>query len=297
MTALSNFDTYLKTKFKVSETPLIIENAISYIANGTQPDETSNIKYIAIDNWIKQILGFWAIELIEEDLGNAKFHGKLVPKRNGFNLFLNSSLFPTQRRFALAHELGHLVSFDTTFEWPKYVVKHSWNEELFCNQVARGILLPKIIFDTLNINLQNVDSINYTLFAQIWKEYLVSPLQIIRRLYDLYINKNVSTIIWKHSKDDNCLRIFDYCKNNNYFIPLRKRKILNDLIQQEGTNNLPQIAFNSNGFIKDYDLVSFGSFYKKRMMTYAFPIHTIMDTYIVQTIFDSDENGVFDDSK
>jgi hypothetical protein len=54
---------------------------------------------------------------------------------------------------------------------------------------------------------------------------------------------SVVVVQWQYMLDKSCLRIIEYLKPKNIFIPKNDRIKLNDLLAKKSTNRAPEIAF------------------------------------------------------
>ena len=279
-----NYLDYLKNKLKATAINDVLENAVNYLADG-YPAKISDLKgYEIVDNWFEKIKSKWNIEFNILNLSNSKFLAKLEPKKKGFVINLNKNLYTTKKRFTVAHEIAHILSYDTSLNWPVYQIKHSKIEEYFCDLIARSMILPRTLIDFRKLNLEKIDEEQIEFIKSLWKEFRVSPWQIILKLYEETDNKSLVCILWKYIQDESVLRITDYCKSENIFIPKKDRVELNNLWTKEATNKSPAIAFNTGNLFQGFDLVEIGSFYKKELYSTTFPIKTAAASYVFQII-------------
>jgi hypothetical protein len=281
-----NYITYLKEKLNIADTSAIIDHAIEYIGD-KYPSQSHTLKgYEIIDTWIEKIIFKWNVEINILNLSKSSFHGNLESRSNGFTINLNKSLYTTQRRFALAHELAHIISFNTNSEWPEYAVLHSWSEEHYCNRIARAMLLPKTLIDYSKFDLNSFSTLQLKYIKELWPEFKVSPWQIVSKLYeDGYGEESsMAIILWEFFAKESCLKIVDYHKPKDVFIPKNDRIFLDNLLKERVTNLSPKIAFNSNDIYFGDDIIEIGSLYKKKLFCSTFPIKTKTTTYIIQLI-------------
>lgn len=275
---------YLKAKLNLSNSEDIIEKSIEYIGK-EYPKNVEGLRgYEIVDAWFSRVFNIWSVEIRRLNLSQSNFLGLLEPKENGFLLNLNKNLYTTVKRFTIAHEIVHILSFDTNNKWPERKVIHSLIEEQFCDKVARSILLPSPIVNLDNLGLRKVDENQVQIFTKLWKEYQISPWQIILKLYDMSDGSTIC-ILWHYREEEGCLRIFEHCQPKDYFIPKGDRVFLSDLLNQKKTNTAPALAFNLNQLYHDYDIIEIGTLYKKKLMTTAFPIKTTFASYVIQIIY------------
>jgi len=275
---------YLKGKLKVVETNSVIDDAVIYLGN-EYPKWNSNHKgYEIVDEWFEKIIKKWNIELKTLNLSQPEFLGKLEPKSEGFIVNLNKNLFTTKKRFTIAHEIAHILSYDTFSKWPVYEVRHSKIEEYYCDRIARAMILPKSLIDFDKFNLQEIDKEQIDSIKKLWREFRVSPWQIILKLYEEIDNYSLVCIYWQYFKEELCLRIIDHRHPKNIFIPQKDRVHLGNLLETKKTNQSPAIAFESNDLYQGFDLIEIGSLYKKRLFSTAFPIKTSAANYVIQII-------------
>lgn len=83
-------------------------------------------------------------KIVEAGLSNA--NALLIPEIGGFVMKIKSDIHPFQKRFALAHEIGHTFFFNIDIDPPRrefqYQKSSYWVEEEFSCAIAREILLP-----------------------------------------------------------------------------------------------------------------------------------------------------------
>lgn len=279
-----NYLSFIIEKLKIKNNDEILDKATKYIGVD-YPSRIPNLKgFEIVDLWFKKIMETWNIEFNILDLSQSSFLGKLEPKQNGFILNLNKNLFTTKKRFTIAHEIAHILSFDTSSRWPERKVIHSKQEEDLCNQIARSMLLPNSLFNFNDFNLNDIDETQIVAINNLWKEYQVAPWQVIQKLYDFSVSDSLICIFWQHYPEESILRIKDHCKPKNVYIPKNDRVFLSDLLKKRKTNFAPAIAFNLNKLYKGYDLVEIGTFYKRNLFTMAFPIKTSFGNYVFQII-------------
>jgi hypothetical protein len=275
---------YLKTKLNAEEPSALIDNAIKYLGD-SYPTQDFNLKgYEIVDNWIERIISKWNIEYRILNLSQTNLLGKLEPKQNGFILNLNKNLFSTQRRFTIAHEIAHVLSYNTNPKWPVYEVAHSQIEEYFCDRIARAILLPKNLIDFNKFDLANIDKSQIELIKQLWPEFKVSSWQIIKKIFEDTNSNSLVGIMWEYNPKESCLRIIEHYHPMDIFIPKNDRIFLGNLLQENKTNLSPALAFNSNDIFQGEDLIEIGSLYKKKLFSTTFPIKTKSATYVIQII-------------
>lgn len=279
-----NYLSYLKEKLKAEETSLLLDNAIKFLGNDFPEYESNKKGFEIVDNWIDRIKLKWNVEFQILNLSSPKFLGKLEPKQNGFIINLNKNLFSTQRRFTIAHEIAHILSYNTSGKWPIYEVSHSSFEEYFCDRIARTILLPKNLIDYKKFDIENIDRSQVEFIKQLWPDFKVSPWQIMKRLFEDSEKDSFVGILWEHIPKESCLRIIEHHHPRNIFIPKEDRVELGDLLIKRKTNFSPAISFNSNDFYRGEDLIEVGSLYKKKLISTTFPVRTKAATYIIQII-------------
>lgn len=274
---------YIQKKLKTQNNIELIDNAVKFLGGDYPISEQDKEGFELVDNWINEIIYKWNIEVKNLNISNDKFLGKLESRRNGFTIWLNNKLYLTKRRSTLAHEIAHILSFDTSIEWPEYNIIHSNIEEDFCDKVAMAILLPKTLIDFSLFDLANFDRNQYERIKLLWPEFKVSPWLILKRIYNQTTENSLICILWEYSIKEHCLRIVDSYRPNNIFIPKKDRVIINNILQKGiKTNSSPEIAFTSNEFYQGEDLLEIGSFYKTKVLSTTFPIKTKATTYIIQ---------------
>jgi hypothetical protein len=275
---------YLKCKLHAEEPTSLVDNALKYLGFD-YPINDSNLKgYEIVDGWIEKVKSKWNIEFKTLNLSQTNILGKLEPKQDGFIINLNKNLHTTQKRFTIAHEVAHVLSYDTSKKWPLYEVVHSKLEEYFCDRIARGILLPKNLIDFSKINLDTIDRNQIDFIKGLWPEFKVSPWQIIKKVFEDKNSNTIVGIMWEYSPKESCLRIIEHHHPRDIFIPKKKRILLDNLLQKRATNLSPELAFNSNDIFQGEDLIQIGSLYKKKLLSTAFPIKTKAALYVIQII-------------
>ena len=276
--------TYLKGKFNIAENTALIDNAIKYLGTEYPLSDITLKGYEIIDNWFEEIKLKWNVEVKTLNLTKPTFHGDLEPKSKGFIINLNKNLFTTQRRFVIAHELAHIISFETKSEWPEHAVFHSWSEEHYCNRIARAMLLPKTLIDFTKFDLTNINAEQINYIKYLWPEFKVAPWQILTKLFEDFDSSTLVGILWEYFPKESCLRIIDHYHPKNIFIPKKDRIFLDNLMKKKKTNVSPELAFNTNDIFQGEDIIEIGSLYKKRLLSTTFPIKTKSTTYIIQII-------------
>lgn len=104
-------------------------------------------------------------------------------------IYLNNSTTKTRQIFSLMHELSHLLlSINGISKFDKsYINDLSQQEksiEQFCNAVSAEILIPIADFNAQTKNIEDVEHIDESLFADLARRYGVSREAILRRFYD-----------------------------------------------------------------------------------------------------------------
>lgn len=279
-----SYITYLKCKLKADETTELVDKAVKYLGFEYPANNSAFKGFEIVDDWIEKMKMKWNIEVKTLNISQSNFLGKLEPKQNGFIIHLNKNLFTTQKRFTIAHEVAHILSYNISQKWPVYEVVHSKIEEYFCDRIARAILLPKNLIDLGNIDLDNLDRSQIDLIKTIWPEFKVSPWQIIKKIFEDKNSNSLIGIIWEYFPKESCLRIIEHHHPKNIFIPKKKRIRLDNLLQKRLTNLSPELAFNLNDIFKGEDLIEIGSLYKKKLFSTVFPIKTKSANYVIQII-------------
>lgn len=276
---------YLKEKLLVGDDRDLIDKAVNYLGKEYPIKVTDKKPFEIVDCWIEEIIIHWNIEIRVTEFSSTSFLGKLISRQNGFRINLNRNLYTTQRRYTLAHEIAHILSYDTSNSWPRYHLQHSRAEEEFCDRVARALLLPKTLIDFSNIDLTNFTEENILMVKDIWPIFQVSPWNIINKIFDERNNGQFVAILWEFQTSVNCLKIIDYYSNlPGVFIPKNDRILFKHLLNKKVTNYSPEIAFNLNKPFWGEDLVEIGSIYKKKLFCTAFPIKTTAGSYVIQII-------------
>lgn len=147
---------YIKNKLSIDNDQDLITWAIQYLWWGYPTKNTALKDYKIVDNWLQDIIHTWNVSVSWMNVSSMNIRGKLVPKRNWFIAYINNTLPLSKRRFTLAHELAHILSFNTNRERPTYDVKHSQEEENICDEIARALLLPRSLIDLSNITYKDI---------------------------------------------------------------------------------------------------------------------------------------------
>jgi len=298
---------HLKEKLKINDNDAIIETAVNFIARD-QPTKNPNlIEHQIIDEWFSEIFLRWNIETRVLNLSQSHFLGKLEPKLNGFILNLNKNLFPTQKRFVIAHELAHLLSFDVGKTWPLSSIIHSKQEEYYCDRIARALLLPSSLIDLRSIDIINFTAENMTVLKSTIKKFEISGWQVIKKILEDQKEKSVIGICWKYKNsadNQSHLKIIDFHSQSGIFIPrndrifieqskkteasYRKRKFHLTSSSKNTENSKPNMAplssFKSRDIYRGFDLVSLGSLYNKELLTTSIYHETSAGIYVFQII-------------
>jgi len=126
-------------------------------------------------------------------------YGILTPVKGGFLMFINPRLDVIEKRYTIAHELGHTFLYDKTEEIPrrpyeKFIFsKDSLLAEDYANDIARMILIPKrsiiqVIKDNKSLELKKLCRI-YNVSQKVMKIRLINDLALCTK-DDLKLNKN-----------------------------------------------------------------------------------------------------------
>lgn len=104
-------------------------------------------------------------------------------------IYLNNSTTKTRQVFSLMHELSHLLlSINGISKFDKsYINDLSQGEkaiEQFCNAISAEILIPISDFNEQTKNLDHVEYLDESIFADLARRYGVSREAILRRFYD-----------------------------------------------------------------------------------------------------------------
>lgn len=279
-----NYVEYIQDKLEVSEITEIVDKAVRFLGMDYPTSDNNLQGFEIVDLWIEKIKLKWNIELKTLNLYQPNFLGKLEPKYNGFIINLNKNLFITQKRFTVAHEIAHILSYNTTYTWPVYEIRHSKIEEYYCDRIARAMLLPQTLINFKKFDLTNIDREQVNYIKRLWPEFKVSPWQILKKLFDDSGTNSLIGIFWEYYKKESCLKIIDYHHPKNIFIPKNDRVFLDTLLKKKKTNYSPEKAFNTNDIVHEDDLIEIGSLYKKKLNNIAFPIKTKAATYVIQII-------------
>jgi len=279
-----NYLGYITQKLKNSGTDSIIDRAITFLGDDYPQPKEGLRGFEIVDIWLDTIKTKWNIRISILNLSASTLMGKLEARKGGFVINLNKNLFLTQKRFTLAHEIAHILSYDTSKDWPLYAVKYSKNEEYFCDQLARSFLLPKSLIDFGKFHLEDLDETQIHLIRLLWQEFIVSPWQVMLKISDENRDNRLICVLWEYVQKESYLRLIEHNSPKGIFIPKNARVHLNNLFKRKQTNHSPEIAFMSNGLYKDFDLIELGTLYKKKLFTTAFPIKTSSATYVMQII-------------
>ena len=279
-----SYNEYIKDKLSITDNCDVIDKAIVYIGDSYPKMNLSRKGYQIVDDWLNLIQKKWNIEYKILDLSKSSFLGNIEPKSKGFIVNLNKNLFTTQKRFTIAHEIAHILSYDIfSSNWPTYEVSHSKVEEIFCDRFARALLLPKTLIDFSKFDLYNLDIYQVSEIKRLWPEFKVAPWQIIKKLFDDVDCNSIIGILWEFFPNEDCFKIIEHYKPDSIFIPKHDRAFLDTIFKKKKTNFAPQEAYEKE-FYEGYDIIEVGSLYKKRLYTIAFSIRTSYATYIIQLI-------------
>lgn len=90
----------------------------------------------------------WTLDVQIQAVNNLSGGARIIPRKGGFSLLLNSALSPyTRRRSAIAHELAHTLFYDRSADLPRRPGDASPLEERFCFDVARQLLVPWVLLE------------------------------------------------------------------------------------------------------------------------------------------------------
>ena len=84
------------------------------------------------------------VSIIEDDISS---DGLLLSGRRGFTIVLNQSKSKARRRFSVAHELGHLLSYKCGVSASSNSLDPDPKEERLCDAIAAEILMPRLSFE------------------------------------------------------------------------------------------------------------------------------------------------------
>lgn len=276
---------FLHAKLGTDNNADLFDLAVRHIGDSYPNPVMGKRGFLIVDEWIEKIMSKWQMTYRILNFSQTNVFGKLEPTKGGFIININKNLFSTQRRFTIAHELAHVISFDVSQEWPVSQIRHSKVEEYFCNRVARNILLPKSLIDFSLFDIENLDRNQVEQIKYLWPEFKVSSWQIVKKLLEDNGSELLVGILWEYFPKEGCLKIIEHHHPKNLFIPKNDRIFLNNLLQEKRKTNLsPELAFNSNDFFQDQDLVEIGSLYKKTLLSTTFPIKTKSSHLVIQII-------------
>ena len=164
---------------------------------------------------------------------NIQASSALVPCVSGFIIKLRRRDLPQRKNFSCAHELGHILFYDTTPRIPRRIFDYSANEEEeICNSFASNLLIPN---EFLNDHLKSVGKNSYrdipitqyfTIFESSAKNFQVGMEAIFRRIAKLkdifdedYIFIFADYRVNYYTKKDPKLRVKYMILPPNLFIP------------------------------------------------------------------------------
>ena len=123
---------------------------------------------------------------------NIQASSALIPCVSGFIIKLKRRDLPQRKNFSCAHELGHILFYDTTPRIPRRIFDYSTNEEeKVCNNFASNLLIPN---EFLNDHLKSVSknfhrdtpiTQYFTIFESLAKNFQVGIEVIFKRIAKL----------------------------------------------------------------------------------------------------------------
>lgn len=222
-------------------------------AEGYRSDGGSG--YRTIDARIQRALERFSMEVRNVDRSQASHLGRLYTRPGGFVLKIRRDIHESTYRFVRAHELGHVLAYDTSGQEPRRCFVNSTVEEKLCDMIARWLLLPEELLST------RLDAIgfsgNFPLdeLVLLSREYLVTPWQIVRRAIERDAGKTESIVgvLWK-KESDGVLRVRDSVSPAGVFVPLSDRSF-----KDGRENRAAWEAIQSSKVLYGEDQISLGS--------------------------------------
>lgn len=120
--------------------------------------------------------------VIEYKPTGSSHYGELLPVAGGFQVAIDSQSGASRKRFALAHEIGHMLFFSWTAPIPVQPFRSSryWVQEGYASEVARMLLVPRrLILERLSREPREP---NLTTFFVLSRVFDVSTEVLRRRL-------------------------------------------------------------------------------------------------------------------
>ena len=97
---------------------------------------------------LREIAGSLGIDVVEDDIG--RVDAFIMPEGGRYLAVVNSTQFPTRRRFSLAHEIAHVVLAgeiaDPKFRYTECSAARNNPIERACNELASDMLMPEWVF-------------------------------------------------------------------------------------------------------------------------------------------------------
>lgn len=97
---------------------------------------------------LRGIASSLGIDVVEDDIG--KVDAFIMPEGGRYLAVVNSTQFPTRRRFSLAHEIAHVVLAgeiaDPKFRYTECSAARNNPIERACNELASAMLMPESVF-------------------------------------------------------------------------------------------------------------------------------------------------------
>jgi hypothetical protein len=94
----------------------------------------------------------WTLDASIETVENLAGGARLVPVKGGFRILVGSNLPSGRYRTSVAHELAHTLFYVRDGSLPRRVTQQTKSEEDFCFDVARYVLAPMWLMDSIGIN-------------------------------------------------------------------------------------------------------------------------------------------------
>jgi Zn-dependent peptidase ImmA (M78 family) len=140
------------------------------------------------------------ITLLRMSSSRRKNRGLVQPHRGGFDIEVNFLNPLPQRRFTVAHEIGHILhTFDYTVETPQQRPERASyanfrvnkNEEYICDEIACYILCPQELLVKFLEDFHNIQC-QLELFRKKQIPPYYAKMKLLARIFDIPLSK----LIW-----------------------------------------------------------------------------------------------------
>lgn len=215
--------------------------------------------YALVDSLLEQAEGRFRVQVQRVGESDSSHLGRLYTCPGGFILKIRQDISRTTFRLVRAHEFAHILVYDRTRYQPARYFPNSPQEERWCDDIARHILLPEELVKVRlaevanKIALRSFDALPGDLMS-LCDEWLVTPWQMIRRLLEPQRDSAVVAVLWRKELSQDVLKIVDRISPSGIYVPLKDRSF-----PSHAANQLAWRSIRTGRLVFDEDMVELGT--------------------------------------